>query len=243
MPSIPSITTAPGLWNTITIAGITYPGICKVRGSKPLKAHKKEVPGEDNSQNTSLGFRAAPVTLTFTIADEPGDQTQWLAFQQIVSILQPTTGQKIQGIDVRHPALDLYGIHSLYLINLGFPEQRSESEPDILTVHVEMSQYAPLRARKANTATHAAPDVASYTATSAAEAAGNLSSQPPVAGVNFTPGPDASTNPGANSTPSNGAAGATYNPDSGFNPAPAPLDAPSESQSGPPAYDPNGGFG
>ena len=77
----------------------------------------------------------------------------------------------------------------------------------------------------------------------AAEAAGNLSSQPPVAGVNFTPGPDASTNPGANSTPSNGAAGATYNPDSGFNPAPAPLDAPSESQSGPPAYDPNGGFG
>ena len=223
----------PRQWNTITIGPIEYPGICKVRGSKPLKVHQKEPGGEDGAQTTQQGFRAGAITLTFTIADYPGQTAQWDAFQQIVALLQPRQGQPIQGIDVYHPALALYGIRSLYLISLGLVEPRSENEPDILISRIEMSQYTPLKARGVNTAKTATPSTPSYTAQiSPAEAAGNLSVAPSADA--FTPG---SNTPPAGSTPANASTdpGATYNPDSGFTPTPGSLDAPSASQSGPPS--------
>lgn len=242
MPAtIPSVGQNPGFWNSVSLAGIVYPGVCLVRGHKALKRHVKPVPGHDGAQYTSLGFEPANFSLSFVIADKPGEKIQWSALQQIAAAVIPSSGQKIQGIAVVHPALQLLGIKNLYLTSFGIPEQRSASEPDIFVCHVEMSQYSPLKVRNANTASHATPSVASYTQTSPAEVAGNLSVAPgPQA---FTPGPGTPTNPGANSTPSNGAAGATYNPASGFDPAPAPLAAPSDSQSGPPQYNPNGGFG
>lgn len=108
-------------WNVVKIAGTPLPGRAAVRGSLGNKVDRKKVPGQDGDTMTHLGYEPAKVEVTLVLWSE--DQLR--AFEKIVPILRPRKlpgNQEPKPVTVYHPALEIYGIRALFLMELGLPE-------------------------------------------------------------------------------------------------------------------------
>jgi hypothetical protein len=217
-------------WTTVTISDVTYKGNCQVRSKIKNGIHKKKPSGQKHSQITGLGlYEADYIDLKFEIADNPGETTQWDSFILIKNIIEAETLVG-NGVPIYHPALDLFGISSVYLLEFGIPEPRRDP-PDILDCTIRMTQWAPPKKNKAKTVKASAADAAALGLTGPRSfLPPDPDAVPPVPGPPAVP-QGAAAIPGLQTiyVPS------TAEPGFGPGPTPAPTDPPSQSQAGPPA--------
>ena len=112
-----------GAWDVVDVAGVVLPGLAKVAG--PGVEHAidiKKSPGKNGATITDLGRSLGKFTITLIL----WSTSQWDEFKKARGMLQPLsrTGQ-LQALKVRHPAINVLGIDSLYFTRVGVPRPGS----------------------------------------------------------------------------------------------------------------------
>lgn len=110
------------LWSKVKIAGVSLPGICVLSGAMGNKVDTVPVPGTDGDTMTHLGYDSARVEVTITL----WTKAQLALYVKLVrEHLRPRKlkpNQEPKPVTVEHPALEIFQIRSLYLMEIGIPE-------------------------------------------------------------------------------------------------------------------------
>lgn len=118
-------------WDYLVLAGFRTPGIATIRATKRARLDKKETAGTDGQTVTHLGMRCSEVTVRLRLLTQ-GDLDAWAA---IVPAIQPRPGKtRPDPVSVSHPALDIMGVKSLYVEELGVPEVPVPGGPVEVTI-------------------------------------------------------------------------------------------------------------
>lgn len=112
----------PNPWESVELAGVRLPGICRVRSAKGRKLLVSSAAGAEAARLTDLGAESSQVTITCQMWT-PAHLTAFDSFYRKVSEWweQPDGG----ALDVSHPGLNMMGISSLYVTFVTVPEPGS----------------------------------------------------------------------------------------------------------------------
>jgi hypothetical protein len=130
-------------WERVTLAGLALPGVCRVRSSgRSRKVDVAGAPMEDVEVLNDLGATSAEVAITVKVWT-PGHLAQWERFMDAArdwfraAEAAAVKREQPPGLDVIHPGLNLAGVTSLYLRQVGVLEpgaERGTYESTILAV-------------------------------------------------------------------------------------------------------------
>jgi hypothetical protein len=127
-------------WDVVVLAGRTMPGRAEVTGKGV--SHQidiKKALGNHGAVFTDNGAELGK----FDIKLHMWTDAQWIAFQAIRPLLQPTTPKgKLQAVDVEHPAINGIGVRSIYVTRVGIPEV-GRHEKGVVVVDIECLEFAP----------------------------------------------------------------------------------------------------
>ena len=111
-------------WDVVDVAGVALPGLARVSG--PGVEHAidvKKAPGKNGATITDLGRALAKFTITLVL----WSTSQWEEFENVRGMLQPLSRSgSLQALKVRHPAINVLGIDSLYFTRVGVPRPGSK---------------------------------------------------------------------------------------------------------------------
>jgi hypothetical protein len=128
-------------WDVVSIGGVRLPGLCRIDGKKGRRHDKKLVAGGDGSDPSSLGYDPAEFTVTVRMWTD--DQLR--AFEAMLPTLLPRNGKgNPKPITVSHPALSLFGINALYLMDAMLPKMSSQS--GVVEFGFRFSEHSPTAA-------------------------------------------------------------------------------------------------
>lgn len=126
-------------WQVVRLAGETLPGICEVTGKLGKRFDLKKSKGSQFSTLTHQGQDPAEIRVVESI----WTRQQLLALWRILPILQNATTSlangQIQACEIRHPALDLYGVNAVVVRGLTLPKL----EKDVLKLELDLLEYRP----------------------------------------------------------------------------------------------------
>lgn len=118
-------------WERVTLGGIDLPGVCQVRSAGRLRrVDVANAPADDTSTVIDSGATAAEVQINVTIWT-PAHLARWETFMEMArdwfasandaAAAAAKTGTRIDttALDVVHPGLNLAGVTSLYLRQVG----------------------------------------------------------------------------------------------------------------------------
>lgn len=109
---------APHLWDQVTIAGITLPGLARTSGQVGRKLDKKKTKGQDGATVTDDGADLPEVEITIQM----WNRDHWSAYQRLIPLLDLNAPRGQKGpVDVEHPALALHEIRSLAVETMTLP--------------------------------------------------------------------------------------------------------------------------
>lgn len=122
MGKVPFWADSPFPWQQVRINGETLPGIATVTGDVGRKVDTAQAPGNDGGTFTHLGYEPAEVEVKLVLATPEHLE----AFTRLAPTIRPRKGEKSpKPVNVYHPALELLGIRSLFLMKIGIPEPGS----------------------------------------------------------------------------------------------------------------------
>lgn len=116
---VPWVDDNPDAWDTLTIGGVTLPGLCKVTCSKGRKIDVKDGPGTDGSYNTDQGYQGAKISIDWKIwtAD------QWHARRKGLALVDPApTKSDAKALTVGHPIFSDRNIQAIQITNVAGPD-------------------------------------------------------------------------------------------------------------------------
>jgi hypothetical protein len=110
----------PGPWESVELAGVWLPGICRVRSAKARKALVVGGAGADAEELVDTGAESSGVTITCTMWT-PAHLAAFASFVEAVE-MQGGTRKDPKAVDVSHPGLNMLGISSVYVTVVTVPE-------------------------------------------------------------------------------------------------------------------------
>lgn len=117
----------PSAWDTMTLGGMTVPGLVAVTGKLARKDDTAEVPGVDGATQTVLGYAPAEFSVTITLwTDE-----QLAQYQALLRRFRPQRAEgksaAARAVEVRHPAVQVCGLSQLTVYEMTAPEHTGKS--------------------------------------------------------------------------------------------------------------------
>lgn len=111
----------PDAWDTLTIGGVTVPGICNVSVNKRRDLDVKKANGSDGVTTTDTGYGGAKVKITWKLwtAD------QWRDRRRVLRLIDPAPGKlKDSAVawTVGHPVFADRGISAIQIDSIDGPE-------------------------------------------------------------------------------------------------------------------------
>jgi hypothetical protein len=140
--SVPFWGDDPGSWDTVSFTlpnSATVhqmPGLARVSGHVALHRDKVSSPGKIGVRSTLLGYRPAEVDLLVRL----WTAEHLRAFEKIAKYIRPLPGVAHQPIQVGHPALSLYSIGAVIVIEATLPEIVSEGD-EIYEVKIRCEEF------------------------------------------------------------------------------------------------------
>lgn len=134
----------PQAWDTITVAGVSSPGVCQLGEFK--RAHEWDIKRGKGSDGATITFTGRPPAkgsfkLLFWTANH---FTLW---KQFVPLLKYDPTKKApQPVDIYHPALDDLNITSVVAESIGTIQHEGNQ---LYSVTVELLEYFPAPAKSA----------------------------------------------------------------------------------------------
>lgn len=135
---------SPASWDTATIAGQSFPGLCVVTGGVKRTLDAKRVAGRNGAKQTHIGDEPAE----FTIVIKLWSAAHLRNYQTIIDFLkaQTATGVKaskfsVKPLQVSHPTLTLHGINAAHVVEYGFLEPAGEA--DVFKAAMKFKEYVP----------------------------------------------------------------------------------------------------
>lgn len=113
----------PGPWESVQLAGVWLPGICRVRSAKARKALVVAGPGADAEELIDTGAEASGITIT-CVMWTPGHLAAFEDFYRKIEEVSGTRAKR-SSVDVSHPGLNMLGIASVYVTLVTVPEPGS----------------------------------------------------------------------------------------------------------------------
>lgn len=130
-------------WDIVYFGGVRAPGIATVRARRASRRDVRTWPGASGAQITHLGPEPSEVDITLLI----WTSAQWRSWQLLKPLIYPNPGKDgksgQQAVEVVHPALQLYGLTSLYCLEMGVPEP--SSPPGARTIALKFIEFRPER--------------------------------------------------------------------------------------------------
>jgi hypothetical protein len=144
-PNIPSPWAAGIAWDTITIQGVTWQGLFEIDGAAlRFKLDPKDAPGIVGQTTTKQGSKPKPFRITFfEFAD-----SRWPAFLSFLQTVLPASSttqlkQSAVPVSIQTPALDLVGIDSVLVEEIGAPKKNAGPTRDMLSITLSVLPYQP----------------------------------------------------------------------------------------------------
>lgn len=122
--STPSPYQEPDLWDTLTIAGVTYLGLVVVGGDPPgVELDVAKPSGRDGAPVRDKGVKPGKIKLTLRFWDD----VSWGSWDALLPVIDPRrqVGRRTP-VDVAHPALAQRNITRIYVENIGFPDWKDD---------------------------------------------------------------------------------------------------------------------
>jgi hypothetical protein len=135
---IPYWEEAPDLWDQVTIAGFTFPGVANVAGEPKRKLDKKNAKGADGRTITDDGADGVDIEVVVQI----WNSEQWYNYQLAIPFIDPNQQKgKLLPVDIIHPALKLHNIRSMYVESMTLPQ--TCGIPQVREVRIKATSWAP----------------------------------------------------------------------------------------------------
>lgn len=135
---IPFWEEAPDLWDVVTIAGFTFPGVANVSGEPKRKLDKKNAKGADGRTITDDGADGVDIEVVIQIYTAE----QWYNYQLAIPFIDPNQQKgKLLPVDIIHPALKLHNIRSMYVESMTLPQ--TNGTPQVREVRIKATSWAP----------------------------------------------------------------------------------------------------
>lgn len=128
--STPSPFAQPDLWDTLSIAGVTFLGLVKVSGDPVgVDLDTTKSSGRDGSRIRDKGVKPAKVKLTLKIWDE----VTWVSWDALMPVIDPRrqVGRRTP-VDVAHPALAQRGVSRLYIEAIAFADVKDDGLVEVV---------------------------------------------------------------------------------------------------------------
>lgn len=153
MANIPSWRTSPEAWNTVTLAGIELPGVCKVDVERERSIDVKKPSGADGATTTDKGAKPAEVKITWVLwndVDEEFTEEQWASAQEILAVLEPRPGavKTPVPLDIAHPMAALRSVSSVVIKKIDTPDVDDDG---LLTIKLECVEWRPPKPKGTST--------------------------------------------------------------------------------------------
>jgi hypothetical protein len=140
--SILNILTDRWNWDVIYIACQRLPGLCEVEFGREHRVDKRSAIGNDGTQITSLGYKAADITIKTRI----WTPQQLRDFETItIPTIQPRPGKahaRPTAVVVDYPSLAMWGIFSLFVTKVAGPKKTGT--PGVWEITITASEVSPL---------------------------------------------------------------------------------------------------
>jgi hypothetical protein len=128
----------PSSWDYCLVAGTECPGWCEVSGwVRSWGWQEKRGKGVQGTTLTYTGKPSAKGTIKFYLTTDE-DFEDWDTFYPLFKY--DPTRQTIQGIDIKHPALQALGIKACVCEDIGQPEHEGLA---LWSITVKLIEYAP----------------------------------------------------------------------------------------------------
>jgi hypothetical protein len=153
MAGIPSWRAAPEAWDTVTLAGIALPGLCKVDVERERTVDVKKPSGADGAVTTDKGAKPAKVKITWLLwddVDENAAEELWAQAQEIMAVLEPRPGavKAPVPLDIAHPMAALRSVRSVVITKVDTPDIDDDG---LLKITLECVEWAPPKPKATNT--------------------------------------------------------------------------------------------
>lgn len=132
-----------GAWDVLVLDGTPLPGKATVHARAGRKIDVRESPAANGSGLSYLGYQPASIDVTLVLwTDEQLDQ-----FAKWLPAVQPRASQGApRAVSVYHPALQLLGIESVFVQEIGAPELDDDGRA---TVQMRFIERRPLGTKNA----------------------------------------------------------------------------------------------
>lgn len=174
--------TAPMEWDTCELQGIHCPGIVEVIiESRARRVQNKKNNGNDGATPTFRGLDPAKLTIRVTIWT-PDQNDQWDAMLPIIYPLPNKGTNKLNAIDISHPATTQARIKSIIVEDVRGPMPGSVRGSK--TYELKCVQFVPVKVKKSATKTNTGSAATTPAFTPTTQSANN---PPPPSQTDFTP--------------------------------------------------------
>lgn len=159
---------APESWDTVSIAGWSLPGLCRVGGKVKRRVDSKKAAGVNGKRITYVSDDVAEfsVTVRMWTADHLKTYEKLLKFLRSL-VLSSSEGASMKTgaaerlidqrkkalpdsskfplvpVEIRHPALDLLRIKAAHVMEYGLPEPDGDAAEGIYLATIEFEEYVP----------------------------------------------------------------------------------------------------
>jgi hypothetical protein len=110
-------------WDVIYLRSLRVPGLAEVDHGREHRIHKRSAIGNDGTQITSLGYKAADITIKVRL----WTPQQLRDFEMItIPSVQPRPGKaqlRPQAVQVEYPSLSMWGISNLFVTKVVGPKK------------------------------------------------------------------------------------------------------------------------
>lgn len=138
---IPDPFSFPGVWDTITVAGVQWQGKFEIRGAKrSYKWQVKDGAGVEGATETYRGKTPPPFHIRFYIWTEVM-YVEWTSFVTLFQYNGTKIGGNVSPVDISHPQLNLLGITQVICESVGGLEKVSDDL--MFAADIELREFFP----------------------------------------------------------------------------------------------------
>ncbi len=125
-------------WDKVILGGFTLPGVARVEDAKAARAlDSKRAKGRSGASLVDEGYTPAEFAVVLTVYEA----AHLRELEQILPKIRPARGSKPEALSIAHPALDLLGISSCYVKQVGQLEDKGRG---IMELRLGLIEFAPL---------------------------------------------------------------------------------------------------
>ena len=122
MAGIPHWLDSPGAWDTLVLAGKSWPGIAKVTIKGGCDLDVKKGKGSHGAQITYTGYSPREVTIALRI----WTRDQWTLLQDLIATIEPSPSKrKLVPYDITHPVTTFRKVKSIAIKDIDGPDEGS----------------------------------------------------------------------------------------------------------------------